>query len=1089
MIKSFLEFLGGEPGEEKPMLLLLGMGFFMGIFLATYQIGSETLFLEVLGEPYLDVAFFCAGAAGIVSTILFVYLQKRIRYSSLIISNLFLIFTFMVVMRGAFEWTGYDQDAGGFQILPFVMFVMIGPITAITLLGFWGIFGRIFDLRASKRIIGGIDTGALVATILAFFSIPFITQLDFIDSTYDLLFVSAIASFGVFFFTIWIVKDFNINKVTKVKANEKVKEISFFDLINDPYLRLLSLFLIFSMGASVFVDYTFYSATEIMYPDEQELTNFLSFFSGTVMIMSFLIQSFVNDIIIGRFGIKVALMTMPLILILFTIGGIVSGHLFGYEVKNEEFILFFMFIACGKAFTASLKDALESPAFKLFFLPIDIKIRFDIQTRIEGVVNELATLIAGVVQIGLGLLIFFKLIHFSYFIVALAIVVVYLSGKLFNQYKLTLQQTLNEQKKAMGGEGARNEESTLNVLKREIGSKDTERALTGLRIMERLDPIQFEFALLDLLNSKQAKLRKYAYQKLEEHYVFEALSIIKNDFKTEGNDDVIESAEKCIAVLEEAEAFELNDISIRALVRSTESKDRIKGARLLIKSTEDKYLPYVNELLRDINPKVRLAAMITAGKIKRPEIWPVLVENLHLSTYGNTAMSSLNNGGEAGFHVIDSAFYKTGQYKATMLRVVQLLGRIGGKSGIDLLWKKINFPDKRIVSELLLSLSYNGFKARDFQAARIKIAIESEIADIAWNIKAVLDIPKGDHTDEMIHQAFLEENKVSYDNIFMLLGMIYDPQNVKLVRDSIQSGEVDGITFAVEMLDIFVEEELKPKLLPVMDEIKVTDRLDRLENYFPPENFESYYDLLLQIINRDYNRINRYTKALALFRISTMNERVISNDLIANLFNSDNLLRETAAYTMYKIDMTLYHEHTKRLRPGVKKELDKAIVPPVFQGEDEVYHQKLLLIQRVLLLKEVPELSEVSGQLITYIAEELDEVKLLEGTTIIDHGDSGNAPLYIIVDGIVDIYDEGDSKVEERFRADLIGQEYILESNQFNYRAITRNKCTLLVLRKEELQELMSRHLEIVEAYFKILNRVVNVEEEEVEIADIMLNL
>ncbi len=1088
MIKSFLEFLGGEPGEEKPMLLLLGMGFFMGIFLATYQIGSETLFLDVLGEPYLDVAFFCAGGAGIVSTVLFVYLQKRVRYSSLIISNLFLIFVFMVLMRGAFEWTDYDQDAAGFQLLPFVMFVMIGPITAITLLGFWGIFGRIFDLRASKRIIGGIDTGALTATIIAFFSIPFITQLDFIDSTYDLLFVSAISSFGVFFFTIWIVKDFNVNKATKTDPNDKkVKEISFFDLLKDPYLRLLSLFLIFSMGASVFVDYTFYSATEIMYPDEQELTNFLSFFSGTVMIMSFLIQSFVNDIIIGRFGIKVALMTMPLILILFTIGGIVSGHLFGYEVKNDEFILFFMFIACGKAFTASLKDALESPAFKLFFLPIDIKIRFDIQTRIEGVVNELATLVAGAAQIGLGLLIFFKLIHFSYFIVALAIVVVYLSGKLFNQYKITLQQTLNEQKNAMGADGTRNEESTLNVLKREISSKDAERALTGLRIMERLDPIQFEFALLDLLNSKQATLRKYAYQKLEEYYVFEALSIIKKDFKTEGNDEVIEVANKCIATLEKADAFELNDISIRTLIRSTESKDRIHGARLLVKSTEDKFLPYLNELLRDINPNVRLAAMITAGKIKRPEIWPVLVENLHLSTYGNTAMSSLNNGGEAGFHVIDSAFYKTGQYKATMLRVVQLLGRIGGKSGIDLLWKKIDFPDKKIVSEILLSLSFNGFKARDFQAARIKIAIESEITDIAWNIKALLDIPKMDQTDEMIHEAFSEENKVNYDNIFMLLGMIYDPQNVKLVRDSIQSGEVDGITFAVEMMDIFVEEELKPKLIPVMDELKVTERLEKLENYFPPEEFESYYDLLLQIINRDYNRINRYTKALAIYRISTMEERIISNDLIANLFNSDNLLRETCAYTIYNIDKNLYHEHTKRLRPGVKKELDKAIVPPVFQGEDEEYHQKLLLIQRVLLLKEVPEFQEVSGQLITYIAEELDEVKLMEGTTIIDQGDSGNAPLYILVEGIVDIYQE-DTKVEERMRGGLIGQEFILESNQFNYRAITRNRCTLLVLRKEELQDLMSRHLEIVEAYFKILNRVV-VEEEQVEIADIMLNL
>lgn len=1089
MIKSFLAFLGGEPGEEKPMLLLLGMGFFMGIFLATYQIGSETLFLDVLGEQYLDIAFFTAGGLGIVSTFLFVFLQRRIAYSTLIVTNLFLIFLFMALMRGAFEWTNYQvTEEKAFELLPFLMFVMMGPITAITLLGFWGVFGRLFDLRASKRIIGGIDTGALTSTIIAFFSIPFITQLPFINATYDLLFVSALASFGVLIFTIWIVKAFNIDKVTKVaEGEEKPQEVSFLDLMKDPYLRLLSLFLIFSMGASVFVDYSFYSATEIMYPDEKELADFLSFFSATVMLMSFFIQSFINDIIIGRFGLKVALMTMPLILILFTLGGIACGHYYGYQTKTEEFIFFFMFTVCAKAFTASLKDALESPAFKLFFLPIDIKIRFDIQTRIEGVVNETATLMAGAAQIGLGLLVFFQLIHYSYFVLALAGMVVFLSGKLFSQYKVTLKQTLEEQKSKLSGDESKDENNTTAVLRRETERKDPEKIINALRIYEKLEPIQFEFRLLDLLNSRFPMVRKYAFQKLEEHLVYEALEIIKKDFKTEGDESVLEVATKCISTLEKASFFQITDQSIRLLVRSTDAKDRVYGARMLIKASEDKYLAYVLELLRDINSEVRIAAMITAGKIKRPELWPILVENLHLATYANAAMSALQHVGESAFHAIDTSFYKTGQYHASMLRISQLLGRIGGRNGLELLWKKMEFPNKRIVSEILLGLSYNGFAARDFQAARIKISIESEISDIAWNIKALQDIPEEDHVDQMIRQAFAEEDQKNYNNIFMLLGMIYDPQNVVLVRENILDGTSDSITFAVEMLDIFVEEELKPKLLPVMDELKVEERLARLLNYFPPEDFESYYDLLLQIINRDYNRIDRYTKALALYRIGSIQEATITDDLIANLFNPDSLLRQTAAYTMYRLDQNAYQHHTKRLVPLVKKELDKAIVPPVFKEEGEEYHQKLLLIERVLLLKEVPELRKVPGELITYIAEQLDEIIIQEGTTLVDQDDTGNIPCYIVVKGVVDIYQE-DQKVEERGRAGLVGHENLLSTNHFDYVGLTREACTLLVLRKEELMDLMSRHVEIMEAYLDILNREVGEEEEET-VSDVLLSI
>ncbi len=1078
MVKAFLKFLGGEQGEEKQMLLLLGKGFFMGILLATYQIGAETLFLSVLGDEFLADAFFSAGAAGIVTTALFVYLQRKINFSTLVLSTTFLILLFIGGIRLAFEFIGYDANVSGqFQLLPFVLFVMIGPVTSITLLGFWGVFGRVFDLRASKRIIGGIDTGQLMATMIAFFSIPLLTA-TIINATYDLLFVSGIAAMGVFVFTLLLVLNYNLNKATKVMEGEEIEKVNFFSLMKDNYLRLLSIFLIFSMGAAVFVDYTFLSATETMYPDEKDLANFLSFFSGTVIVVSFLIQSFINDIIIGKFGLKVALMTMPLILILFTLGAIIVGHIFGYETKSNEFIMFFVLTAVGKLFTAALKDALESPAFKLFFLPLDIKIRFDIQTRIEGVVSEIAVFIAGAAQMALGLLVFFKLIHYSYFILALAGGVIYLSGKLFEEYKKTLKKTLEKQKASLEGEGKRNDKNTLNILKEEVSSKDVEKVLNALKLFEKLEPIEFEFALLDLLNHRSPALRSFAYNKLGERLCWEAIEIVEKDIKTEGNEKVLKVAQECFAKLEEAASFNLTDVAIKELVRSTEADDREKAAKLLAKVTEDRHIAYIVELLRDINPNVRSAAMITAGKVRRPELWPILIENLHLSTYGNVAMSALKASGEAAFHTVDTAFYKTGQYHPTMIRIIQVLGRIGGRGATELLWKKIDFPDRKIVSQLLLSLSYIGFVARDFQAARIKIAVEGEIGDIAWNIKSTQEIPDDNPVDSLIKEAMIEEDVKNYDNIFMLLGMIYDPQSVMLAKENIQNGTSESITFAVEMMDIFVEEELKPKLIPVMDELKVPERLAKLQNHYPPEDFDSYEDLLLQIINRDYNRINRYTKSLAMYRFSQLSNHVTA-DLIANLFNPDPLLLQTAAFVMYNINKEAYHEHTKRLRPATKKELDKAILPPVFRSEDEEYHQKLLLIERVIELKKNDMFKRIPGELITYIAESLEEIRIKLGSTIIREGDSGMEPMYIVLEGAIDIY-EGDHKVAEREKGGVFGEKNITESDTFTFTALARTECTLLMMRKEELLNLMSKHIEILDCWMDILNGVIDQDEQEI---------
>ncbi|HHP7242339.1 MAG TPA: cyclic nucleotide-binding domain-containing protein [Cyclobacteriaceae bacterium] len=1080
MVQAFLKFLGGIEGEEKPMLLLLGKGFFMGIFLATYQIGSETLFLNTMGESYLDVAFFTTGFLGIVSTILYVSLQKRLKYSVLVTSNIFLILLFITGIRLSFEFIDYSVSENDFYILPFVLFVMIGPITAVTLLGFWGLFGRIFDLRQSKRIIGGIDTGQLSATILAFFSIPILTTYV-IDKTYDLLMFSSLAAFGVFIFSITIIRNYNVDAVTKRQKGEMEQTIRFIDILKTPYLKMLSLFLVFSMGVSVFVSYTFLTATETMYPNETELANFLSFFNGAIMISSFLIQSFINDYIIENYGLKIALMVMPLVLILFTIGAVVSGHIFGYEEKSDVFLFYFLFTALGKLFTASLKDALENPAFKLFFLPLDVKIRFDVQTKIEGVVNQFSTLIAGAAQIGLGLLVFFELIHFSYFILGLAILVVIYATKLFNEYKTTLRGTLEVKKDEMRGEGKRNVHSTINVLKNELLEEETDRSIISLKLLERIEPIKLEDTLIEMLQTELPVVRKYSYVKLNECKPLHLLESLKEEVSYENIDRLKQLGNKVIDNFEKFKKVKISEERILPMIRSANFKDRILAARLLVNLEEDRHVSYVNELMRDINPEVKKAAMLTAGKLKRPELWPILIENLDIPAYSNVAMASLIASGDSVLQTVDNAFYKTNQSPNVMLRIIQVIGRLGGSKAIELLWRKIDYPDKSIISEILLSLSYNGFQAYDFQAARIKIAIEAIIGDIAWNIKALTEIPNDDHYDYMVRNAFEEENKQNYRDIFMLLAMIYDPQSIRLVQENIEEGSTDNVAFAIEMLQVFVEDNLKVKLFPILDDYKNSERLNKLQAYYPPEEFENYQDLLLQIINRDYNHINKWTKALAMYKIGSMPDAKVADALVANLFNPDYFMRETAAAIIYMIDQHQYDAHTARLDPKVKSDLDKAILPPVFQEEGGKFHKKLLNIENTMLLKEIDEFKSIPGAILIELAKVTDEIKIDEGITIIDKEDKGVYPIFIIVKGSIRLHDE-DQTIKTLLERSVIGEEVILDSDKYNFSATTEEESLLLIISKDEFYDMMSKYIDMVDVTLRVLNSELKTEEHHIEI-------
>ena len=325
-------------------------------------------------------------------------------------------------------------------------------------------------------------------------------------------------------------------------------------------------------------------------------------------------------------------------------------------------------------------------------------------TRKDRVVAVMG-IIAGVLAVPFGIIVA---------VLGLAGMVIWLAFKLYGEYKETLKKTLSQQKEELRDKGKRNENSVKNLLKAELSSNEPSRILNALRVFEKLDPLGFEFALLDMLKVKFPTIRQYAYSKLLEHKPFEFLEIVQREIKTEGDDEALRLANEVVNMFTHLASYELNDQSIRELIRSTEAKDRALGACLLSKMTDDKYLAFELELLRDINPHVHIAAIKTAGKLKRPEVWPVLVENLHLASYSNAAVSAICHTGESAFYQVDASFYKTGQYQSTMFRIVQILGRLRSKQSTELLWKKIDFPDKKIISEVLLSLSFTGFQARDF---------------------------------------------------------------------------------------------------------------------------------------------------------------------------------------------------------------------------------------------------------------------------------------------------------------------------------------------------------------------------------------
>lgn len=967
--------------EEIPKVsLLLVFGFFIGFYLATLSVGASTLFLNSYPDEELEnilpLAIVSSGCLGIIFTAIYNFFQARLGFSRLALSSLFVLSIVLLAVELAFRTTDNTQS------IYFFAYTFIIPSSYILLLVFWGAFGRMFSIRQSKRIIGSIDTGQLVASIIAFFSIVMLVPKTL--SSKDLLTISLISMVGNFLVFLIISKRHLM--VSGARAIQQ--RVKYRGLLKSKYISLMAAFVVISMIAVRFIDYSFLNVTTRQF-DENALPKFLSLFEGTVVIFSFLFQTFVTDRIITMYGLKVALLVNPILLAIFTAIALPIGYAFGTEA-GPSMIFFFIIISMSKLFGASLKDALDSPAFKLYFLPMDANIKFDVQTKIEGVVTALAGLIAGALIILIKRLQLFDLIHISIFTLPVLALWYFTTTRMYQNYRDTLKNTLSRNKKKSGSI-ARQEFATSKILENEIESKIDDKVLYGLKLMESLEPALFESSLLKLKGTGSKKVRLYIDEKLK---TLELGPMDQSEIHT--------LAREAADMADDGELISVSYKKLAILAKSIDSKDRILAAKLLRKLTNDDNIFILLELMRDVDPKVKNEALITARKIKRRETWNILIDLLDSPTYSNAAAAALAQAGHAVLFTLETAFHKSGQNDATMLKIVQIMGRIGGVKAINLLWNKIEYPDRRIVKQILLSFRHVNYQAGTKQRGNLLSILETEIGKSIWNLAALTELPKTSYYT-FLRAAIKEEINENFDTIYILLSILYDPQSVQLVRENIESETSEGIAFAMELLDIFLDPDLKPKLLPLVDDISIEEKLKLLQTHFPRESYNEI-QVLNYLLNKNYNHINRWTKACALHATAFIDNFRISRGLVAQLFNSDKLLQEVAAWVIYHKDKQAYASVAQRLDKETQRSLGFSVQKNrLHQGLQDGYFLK---IEIVLFIKSIPVFKDIKGLLLCDLADRVNLKHLEDGeNTIIKN--NHDEFIYIVADGKITLKENG----------------------------------------------------------------------------------
>ncbi|MEQ1587409.1 MAG: hypothetical protein ABL895_16105 [Cyclobacteriaceae bacterium] len=954
MLSRLWNLLDVEPEETGPVSLLLLISFLMGLFLASVAVASQSLFLQHFDEKtQLPVALAISGSLGMVITIFYNFLQGRIPFTALAIFNLLLVIIFTAFIEFGEQ---YVQDT---DYLYYFGFTLILPFTFVTQLVFWGAFNRMFNVRVSKRIIGSVDLGTTIAQILAFFAIPIMLSSGVdIRSLYTIGLVSVVGYLALF---IILANRYLIKGRSVIKSETDIKKLSVGQFLGNRYIMTLSLFIIVSMVALRFVDYSFYNATSNQFK-QNDLPYFLSYFEATVVIFSFLFSTFATDRINQDYGLRISLLINPLLLILFTGAAFALGSFFGYDLNTGEgstIIFFFIAVAMSKLFINSMRDALDTPTFKFYYVPIDRAISIDVQTKIEGFVTALASTVAGGIIVLINQFQVFTVLSITFFTLPVLAIWYWVSNRMYHGYRETLQGSLIKNKSAVKKNLVK--EYTLDsVLEKEVRSSAEEKIIYGLKLMEKLEPALFESSLVQLADSKSRKVSQFAQKKIQD------LGLNSGDNEIRG------LATQAAGMAEDSDLLSIPMEKLMKLSKSVKQADRLLAAKLMRKLTNQKTIFILLELMRDADPKVRTEALLTARKVKRPETWNVLIELLSSPMYAHQAASALKEAGEPVLQILETAFHKSGQNDLIMLKLIQIMGHIPDKESLQLLWKKIDYPDKRIVKQILYSLRYINYRATGREAMAVKDLLDTEMSKTLWNLAALHELTDEPHY-AYLKEALREEIRDNYDHIGLLLSLLYDPESVQLVKENVEVGTPDSVQYALELLDLFVDQDLKPKLIPLLDDSTTPQKLEKLQTFFPRESYNPI-QVINYILNRDFNFNNRWTKVCAVYATAYIPNFRISRGLISQMFNNDKLLQETTAWVVYNKDKAAYQAVTDRLPYKDKKFLDSSIESnQLLDGLDDGF---FLYIEMIMLIKKIPVFEHIQGKVLSDLSDKIMPITL-----------------------------------------------------------------------------------------------------------------
>lgn len=373
--------------ERKMVGMLFLQSLLLGFSTSFYFVAANSSFIKKANVGDIPYAYIIAGAAGFILVSFFKYVLKRFGSIFGFVSVLILFAVACLLL-----YVGHlreNETSTTALYLAYAGFIFIFPFANLFVLGFSGICLQLFNLSQSKRLLALIGIGEVIASIIGYLSVPFITKL--MGGPVHLFLLSGIF---ILLSAVPVMQIYMADKTkfTVSRSMGTMRKFNFALIKKERFYLSLTVVTFFSVLAIYFTDYTYLvSVRNLSSQMNLKVADIVAILFCIIKTGELLFSFFSSNIISTR-GMKFSLLLLPVLLLIFSVLAVLSHFIF-------DDVLFFViaFFLMAKWSDRVIRKGVYAPSTKVLYQVTSPAERIRLQTSIEGTISQLSIILSGVI--------------------------------------------------------------------------------------------------------------------------------------------------------------------------------------------------------------------------------------------------------------------------------------------------------------------------------------------------------------------------------------------------------------------------------------------------------------------------------------------------------------------------------------------------------------------------------------------------------------------------------------------------------------------------------------------------------------------